>query len=130
LFGDGHGAWSGKFIMINNNKLGAFEYPVSAFQTDCDVTYKSKPDGTIEFTYKNCDGSFTAGYYGPDTLTGSYTDVVDSARLSADGITLVSSDLDPSVETTWLTTANVTTTYKRICSRTGIAIRLPDKWHK
>jgi hypothetical protein len=129
LFGDGHGSWSGKQFMISNSQVTTNAYPISVFVTDCDVKYKNKKDGTIEFTYTNCDGPITAGYWTGST-TGSYTDVVESAMLSADGNTLVFSELDPSVETTWLTTtAGVTTTYKRICSRTGIAIRQPDKGH-
>jgi len=122
LFGDGTGSWTGKFIMINNQSVTAYAYPVTGYITDCDVTYQAMPDGTIKFTNKNCEGTFTAGYLTGGT-EGSYTDIVEYARLSADGVTMVLWDLEPNVQTTWATISGVTTTYKKICSRTGTAIK-------
>jgi hypothetical protein len=123
LFGDGTGSWSGKFIQINNHSVTAYAYPVTGYITDCDVTYQAMPDGTLKFTFNNCEGTFTEGYLTGST-EGGYTDVVEYARLSTDGGTLLIWDLDPNVQTTWATTSGVTTTYKKICSRTGTAIRI------
>jgi len=123
LFGNGTGSWSGKFIQINYQSVTAYSYPVTGYITDCDVTYQAMSDGTIKFTFKNCEGTFTEGYL-TGSLNGGYTDVVDYARLSADGGTLLIWDLDPNVQTTWSTTSGVTTTFKKICSRTGTAIRI------
>lgn len=123
LFGDGTGSWSGKSVQINYHVNTAFAYPVLGFSTDCDVTYQAMPDGTIKFAFNNCVSTFTAGYYGPETQAGNYHFTAEYARLSADGITMVIWDLDPRVENTWTTTSGVTTNYKRICSRTGTAIK-------
>jgi len=123
LFGDGTGSWSGKFIQINYQSVTAYAYPVTGYITDCDVTYQAMSDGTIMFTFKNCEGTFTEGYL-TGSLEGSYTDVVEYAQLSTDGGTLLIWDLAPNVQTTWSTTSGVTTIYKKICSRTGTAIKV------
>lgn len=120
LFGDGTGSANSKFIQINNHAVEAYSYPVTGFTVDCDVTYQAMPDGTIKFTFKNCEGTFTAGYL-TGGLTGNYTDIVEYSRLSAGG--MVFWGLDPIVETSFTTISGVTTTYKKICSRTGTAIR-------
>jgi len=123
LFGDGTGSWTGKSVMINNNAVEANSYPVSGFTTDCDVEYQAMPDGTIQFRFDNCISTFTAGYYGSETQAGHSHFRAEYARLSADGITMVFWDLAPRVENIWTTTSNVTTDYKRICSRTKTAIK-------
>jgi len=123
LFGDGTGAWSGTAVMINYSAIAAGSYPVSGYTTDCDIAYQRMPDGTIKFAFDNCISTFTDGYYGSETQGGSTHFTAQSARLSADGITMVIWDLDPRIENIWTTTSGVTTYYKRICSRTGTAIK-------
>jgi len=129
LYGDGNGLLNGTHFLINNSSVTANAFPIMVFAVECDVKYKDLPDGTIEFRYTNCNGPITAGYF-TGSIAGVYTESVSSAILSVDKNTLVGSDLAPNVETTWLTTGGVTTTYKRICSRTGTAIRKPREGHK
>jgi hypothetical protein len=132
LFGDGHGSWDLKALQIFNkfsvNPGPAF--PIEGSVADCDMKYKVIPDGTIELTSTNCVSTDTAG---GSIGTTYYTDTdhVELATLSADGNTLVFSDVEPNVEIiSWTIPNDGKTTRQRICSRTGTAIRLPDKGHK
>jgi hypothetical protein len=112
-----------------NNGFASNNYPITGFTTDCDVKYKSNPDGTLTFTFSNCMGPITAGGSAGGT-TGSYTDSVESATVSFDLITLLLADIEPDVESTWYTYNNVTYENKRICSRTAVAVRLPIWPHR
>jgi hypothetical protein len=122
LFGDGTGSFSGKYMAINNGQVTSGDTPISGWTIDCDVTYASNPDGTFTITYSNCSGPLTAGPLAGGTAGNYFT--VETGTVSLDLNTLLIADIEPVVETTWNIYENVTSEYKRICSRTAVAVRL------
>jgi hypothetical protein len=120
----GQGSWSGKNLAIIDYQSLSLRYPVYGWTGDCDVSYSANPDGTLRFEFVNCEGLSTAGYY--TGWPSGQNDFVESASVSVDWNTLLLSIVDPRLEISWIQdpSTSVRYEYKRICSRTGIAVKL------
>jgi hypothetical protein len=125
LFANGTGFVDVKQLAIYNIDLSLpGRRPMSSYTGTCDVIYSSNPDGSLAFTFWNCNGELTAGFQ-TGYLAGQ-SDFTEPARLSEDGGTLLFSIVEPRVETTWVEdpASHVRTEYNRICSRIATGVKL------
>jgi hypothetical protein len=123
LHGDGTGSLNVEHLQINNQQVGVGGYPLTAFEGLCEVNYQSVAHGTFKMRISHCDGPITAGSSSGGTA-GTVEEAL-SVAVSAEGDVLLLSGTDPQVETIWATSGGTTSYWKRICSRSAIAIRRP-----
>jgi len=125
LYGNGTGFASVKQLAIYNVDLSlSGKYPVSSYTGTCDVVYSGNADGSLTFTFWNCNGEVTSGFQ--VGYLGGQGEFTEPARVSEDGGTLLFSVVEPGVETTWVEdpASHVRTEYKRICGRIGTGVKL------
>lgn len=121
LYGDGTGSLDVRLMQINHQQAFIGGTPLTVWHGTCEVEYHDLADGTVEMSFLNCEGPVTAGAGYPN-VAGSDLDRM-SVVVSAGGDILMVSDTEPFVETTSYTVGSTTYYTKRICGRTGIAIR-------
>jgi hypothetical protein len=103
-------------------------YPTTIYTGTCDVEYYGGGSSLL-FIYKNCMGTENIGIQA-GWASGSDVEIKENAAVSADGMTIISWDVDDQVEYIWATSLptsdppNTTYHYQRKCGRTGTAIRL------
>ncbi len=111
--GDGTGTLIYTNLQIVNTLIS-----VTQSQTTCDITYTVNPDNSYTEDLK-CSGTVLAGSSAGVTFT--ITGIGRQGQIGRGGQTLLITDIETNVETL---TVPGPVTLKRICARSGAAIRV------
>jgi hypothetical protein len=119
--GDGTGTVTdGESINLINDAAPVGSLPVGQSQFTCNLTYTVNADRSFTEA-QSCNGTILSGSAVGQTF--SQTGIQFQGQIAQGRRTLLRSDTIPSVETNTLSTFG---TFRRICGRSGTAIKLRD----
>jgi hypothetical protein len=121
LDGNGGGSYNVDELQLNHNVTTTGSRQTGRTTSTCNVSYTVDSDGTIRLLLTDCIGTGLVGAVDGLTFTSTPQELL--AQPSADGKTLLLSDVEPNVDDA-VTTVESGAVAKRICSRTGTAVRL------
>src|SRR5690349_18479801 len=121
---DGHGG--GTFetdeLQLNMNVVSAGTQQTGSAVSTCRLEYQVDDTGRVQLRLRDCLAAGTANLAG---LTFTPTPLDFDAQLSADGKTLLLSDIDPAVESVTVHGgAFDNLVFTRVCPRSGTAVRV------